>query len=82
MAVSPAVVSRWLEQRHGGSALSARRQRSETVVKAATAWDRAMTDGTAKIVYRFDHEFRGTEHVRIEDGKLLIGCLAPIFLLD
>jgi len=80
--VSPPVVSRWLEQRHGGAALSAWRQRNEAVVEAAAEWDRAMTEGTASIVYRFDHEVRSEAHVRIEDGKLRIEGLAPISLLD
>ncbi len=80
--VSPGVVSRWLEQRHGGGALTAWRQRNEAVVEAASQWDRALTEGSAKIVYRFDHEVRSEEHVRIEDGKLHIEGLAPISLLD
>jgi len=41
-----------------------------------------MTDGTAQIVYRFDHEVRSEEHVRIENGTLCIEGLAPISLLD
>ena len=80
--VSPRVVTRWLEQRHGGGAIKDWRQRNEEVVEAAADWDRAMTDGTAQIVYRFDHEVRSEEHVRIEDGKLHIEGLAPISLLD
>jgi acetoacetyl-[acyl-carrier protein] synthase len=80
--VSPGIVARWLEQRHGGAALSAWRQRNEAVVEAASEWDRALTEGSAKIVYRFDHEVRSEEHVRIEDGKLHIEGLAPISLLD
>ena len=80
--VSPPVVSQWLERRHGGAALSAWRERNESVVEAAAEWDRAMTEGTATIVYRFDHEVRSEEHVRIEDGKLYIEGLAPISLLD
>ncbi len=80
--VSPRIVAQWLEQRHGAAALSAWRQRNEAVLEAAAEWDRAMTEGTASIVYRFDHEVRSEEHVRIEDGKLLIEGLAPISLLD
>jgi acetoacetyl-[acyl-carrier protein] synthase len=80
--VSPRIVSQWLEQRHGGAALSAWRQRNESVGEAAAEWDRTMTEGTAPIVYRFDHEVRSEEHVRIEDGKLLIEGLPPISLLD
>jgi acetoacetyl-[acyl-carrier protein] synthase len=80
--VSPRVVTRWLGQRHGGSAIADWRRRNEAVVEAAANWDRAMTDGTAQIVYRFDHEVRSEEHVRIEDGKLHIEGLAPISLLD
>jgi len=80
--VSPGVVSRWLEQRHGREALSAWRRRNEAVVEAAAAWDDALTDGSAKIVYRFDHEVRSEKHVRIEGGKLHIEGLAPISLLD
>jgi acetoacetyl-[acyl-carrier protein] synthase len=80
--VSPRIVSKWLEQRHGGAALSAWRQRNEAVVEAAAEWDRAMTEGTASIVYRFDHEVRSEEHVRIEDGRLYIEGLPPISLLE
>jgi len=80
--VSPRIVSQWLEQRHGGAALSAWRQRNEAVGEAAAEWDRAMTGGTASIVYRFDHEVRSEEHVRIADGKLYIEGLPPISLLE
>jgi acetoacetyl-[acyl-carrier protein] synthase len=80
--VSPRIVSKWLEQRHGERAVSAWRQRNEKVGEAAEEWDRAMTEGTASIVYRFDHEVRSEEHVRIEDGKLMIEGLPPISLLD
>jgi acetoacetyl-[acyl-carrier protein] synthase len=80
--VSPQVVSRWLGQRHGDRARSAWSQRNEAVVEAAAEWDRAMTEGTAPIVYRFDHEVRTEAHVRIEGGNLYIEGLAPISLLD
>jgi acetoacetyl-[acyl-carrier protein] synthase len=80
--VSPGVASRWLTQRHGERALAAWRRRNESTLEAAAEWDRAMTEGTAKIVYRFDHEVRSEEHVRIEDGQLHIEGLAPISLLD
>ena len=80
--VSPRIVSQWLEQRHGEAAVSAWCQRNEAVGEAAAEWDRAMTEGTASIVYRFDHEVRSEEHVRIEDGKLLIEGLPPISLLE
>ena len=80
--VSPGVVQRWLERRHGSRALGAWRQRNEATVAAAAEWDRAMTDGTAKIVYRYDHEVRSEAHVRIENGRLHIEGLAPIPLLD
>jgi len=80
--VSPGVVSQWLQQRHGTGSLAAWRRRNEAVVEAAAEWDRRMTDGTAQIVYRFDHEVRSEEHVRIENGTLCIEGLAPISLLD
>lgn len=80
--VSPRLVTQWLQQRHSGHALAAWRQRNEAVVAAAGEWDRALTEGTAQIVYRFDHEVRSEEHVRIENGRLLIEGLAPIPLLD
>jgi acetoacetyl-[acyl-carrier protein] synthase len=79
---SPRIAMQWLEQRHGREALSAWRRRNEAVVEAAAGWDRAMSDGTAQIVYRFDHEVRSEAHVRIEDGMLHIEGLAPISLLD
>jgi acetoacetyl-[acyl-carrier protein] synthase len=79
---SPRVALRWLEQRHGGGALTAWRQRNAAVMQRAAEWDRALTAGTAEIVYRFDHEVRGEEHVRIENETLYIEGLAPISLLD
>jgi len=80
--VSPRIARQRLEQRHGGRAIAAWRKRSEAVAHQAQEWDRALTDGTAKIVYRFDHEVRSEEHVRIADGMLHIEGLAPISLLD
>jgi len=79
---SPGIAMKWLEQRHGRSAITTWRQRNEAVVEQADAWDRALTAGTAEIVYRFDHEVRGEEHVRIVDGELRIEGYAPIPLLD
>jgi acetoacetyl-[acyl-carrier protein] synthase len=80
--VAPRVATQWLEQRHGGHAIAEWRRRNDAVVEAAADWDRAMTEGTAQVVYRFDHRVRSEEHVRIEDGKLYIEGLAPISLLD
>ena len=80
--VSPRIVSQWLEQRHTGSSLAAWRQRSEAVVDKAAQWDRALTEGTAPMVYRFDHEVRSEMHVRIENRTMFIEGLAPISLLD
>ena len=79
---SPGLVSQWLEQRHGRDALTAWRRRNESTLENAAEWDRALTEGTAKMVYRFDHEVRSEEHVRIENGRLYIEGLAPISLLD
>jgi len=80
--ISPGIVLQRLEQRHDRSALAAWRQRSEAVVQKAAQWDRALTEGTAEIVYRFDHEVRSEEHVRIENEMLHIEGLAPISLVD
>jgi len=38
--------------------------------------------GTAEVVYRFDHEVRDEQHVRIVDGELRIEGYPPIPLLD
>ena len=80
--VSPGLVSRWLEQRHGGSAVTSWRHRNESTIEATAEWDRALNEGTAKMVYRFDHEVRSEEHVRIENGQICIEGLTPISLLD
>jgi len=80
--MSPGIALQRLEQRHGGRALAAWRQRNEAVVQKAVAWDQALTEGTARIVYRFDHEVRSENHVRIENGMMYIEGLAPISLLD
>ena len=79
---SPRIALQWLEQRHDGRALAAWRQRNDDVVQKAAEWDRSLTDGTARVVYRFDHQVRGEEHVRIDDGTLHIEGLVPISLLD
>jgi acetoacetyl-[acyl-carrier protein] synthase len=79
---SPRIAMQWLEQRHGGAALSAWRKRNEAAVERSAQWDRDLTAGTAQIVYRFDHEVRSEEHVRIEDETLYIEGLPPISLLD
>jgi acetoacetyl-[acyl-carrier protein] synthase len=79
---SPGIAMKWLEQRHGRGAIASWQQRNETVVEQADAWDRALTAGTAEMVYRFDHEVRGEEHVRIVDGELRIDGYPPIPLLD
>jgi acetoacetyl-[acyl-carrier protein] synthase len=79
---STGIAMKWLEQRHGRSAITTWRQSNEAVVEQAEAWDRALTAGVAEIVYRFDHEVRGEEHVRIVDGELRIEGYAPIPLLD
>jgi acetoacetyl-[acyl-carrier protein] synthase len=80
--MSPGIALQRLEQRHGGRALAAWRQRNEAVVRKAVAWDQALTEGTARIVYRFDHEVRSENDVRIENGMMYIEGLAPISLLD
>ncbi|MGB7738311.1 MAG: beta-ketoacyl synthase [Steroidobacteraceae bacterium] len=80
--VSPRIALQRLEQRHDGRALAAWRKRSEAVAHQSQEWDRALTEGTAQIVYRFDHEVRTEEHVRIEGGTMHIEGLAPISLLD
>jgi acetoacetyl-[acyl-carrier protein] synthase len=75
------IVERWLTERHGVRALSGWHTRNEAVAARSADWDRALTVGTAEIVYRFDHQVRNEDHVRIEDGKMYIEGLAPISLL-
>jgi len=79
---SPHIAMAWLEQRHGSAALADWRRRNEAVERQSAAWDRDLTDGKAQVVYRFDHEVRSEEHVRIDDGKMHIEGLPPITLLD
>jgi acetoacetyl-[acyl-carrier protein] synthase len=79
---SPRIARGWLEERHGASALAAWRRRNESVVQRAVDWDRSLTEGSAEIVYRFDHEVRTEGHVRIEGGTMHIEGFAPIPLVD
>jgi len=79
---SPGIAMSWLEQRHGRGAITTWQQRNDAVVEQADAWDRALTAGTAEMVYRFDHQVRGEEHVRIVGGELRIDGYPPIPLLD
>ena len=80
--ISPRVVAKRLEQRHGHRALAAWRERNEAVAQRSADWDRVLTEGSVQMVYRFDHEVRSEKHVRIEDGTMHIEGLAPISLLD
>jgi acetoacetyl-[acyl-carrier protein] synthase len=79
---SPRIAMQWLEQRHGSTALQAWRERNEATVGRSAQWDHDLTEGTAQIVYRFDHEVRSEEHVRIKDETMYIEGLPPISLLD
>jgi acetoacetyl-[acyl-carrier protein] synthase len=79
--VSPRVGLQWLEQRHSSRAVAAWRGRNEPVIEQSAAWDKAMTAGTAKIAYRFDHDVRGEEHVRIDSETLHIEGVGSISLL-
>jgi acetoacetyl-[acyl-carrier protein] synthase len=79
---APQVVMRWLERRHGSAAITGWQKHNDAVVERAGKWDRALTEGTAKIVYRFDHEVRSEEHVTIEDETMRIVGLSPISLVD
>ena len=79
---APHIAAGWLEQRHGSAAMQAWRQRNETTRQRSARWDRDLTEGTAQMVYRFDHEVRSEEHVRIEDDTMLIEGLPPISLRD
>jgi len=80
--VSPQVAMQWLGQRHDARVLAAWRLRNEGVAENAAAWDQALTEGSAEFIYRFDHEVRSEEHVRIEGDTMYIEGLAPISLLD
>jgi acetoacetyl-[acyl-carrier protein] synthase len=80
--VSPRIALQWIAQRYDDRTLAAWRQRNEAVVQKAAAWDHALSEGTAQLVYRFDHEVRSEQHVRIENDTIYIEGLAPISLLD
>jgi acetoacetyl-[acyl-carrier protein] synthase len=79
---APHVVMKWLERRHGSAAMTGWRRRNESVVERAAKWDHDSTEGTARIIYRFDHEVRSEEHVTIEDETMHIEGLSPISLVD
>jgi hypothetical protein len=73
---------KWLERHHGSAAIAGWRRRNESVVERSGKWDHDLTEGTARIVYRFDHEVRSEEHVTIEDETMHIEGLSPISLVD
>jgi acetoacetyl-[acyl-carrier protein] synthase len=79
---APRIATGWLEQRYGSAAMRAWRQRNETTRQRSAEWDRDLAEGTAQIVYRFDHEVRSEKHVRITDDTMHIEGLPPISLLD
>jgi acetoacetyl-[acyl-carrier protein] synthase len=79
---APHVVMKWLERRHGTAAIASWHRHNHLVAEKAGKWDDAMTEGTAKVVYRFDHEVRGDEHVTIDGETMHIAGLSPISLVD
>ena len=79
---APRIATGWLEQRHGSAAMQAWRRRNEATVQRSAQWDRELTEGTAQITYRFDHQVRNEGHVRIEGETMHIEGLPPISLLD
>jgi len=79
---SPRIAMKWLEQRHGSAAMRTWQQRNDATVQRSEQWDRELTEGKAEIVYRFDHEVRSEQHVRIEGETMHIEGLPPISLLD
>ena len=58
--------------------LGAWREHREETRQRAAAWDASLTAGNFEMIYDFDHNVRHGEHVRIEDGQLLIDGIAPI----
>lgn len=79
---APHVVMKWLERRHGSAAIAGWQRHNDSVAERASKWDRAMTERTARIVYRFDHEVRSEEDVTIEGETMHIAGLSPISLVD
>jgi acetoacetyl-[acyl-carrier protein] synthase len=74
----PHVVERLLEKKLGAAAVTGWRHRVEETRERAEAYDQAASEGRFQIVYRFDHEVRHDEHVRIDAESVTIQGYRPI----
>jgi acetoacetyl-[acyl-carrier protein] synthase len=82
LALAPHVAEQLLEKKHGAKRMAAWRQQVETTRAQAAAYDREATAGRAEVIYRFDHEVRGAEHIRMTDKELWIEGYRQAVQLD
>jgi acetoacetyl-[acyl-carrier protein] synthase len=81
VALAPHVAEQLLEKKHGAKRLAAWRQKAEATRARAAANDRDATAGKAEVIYRFDHQVRGAEHVHLTRQALWVeGYPQPIRL--
>ena len=71
--LAPQQVSEMLSKRHGGAAMSAWQERNESVQERAQAYEDEALAGTARPVYRFDHNVLGESDVTLTAHRLQLG---------
>jgi acetoacetyl-[acyl-carrier protein] synthase len=82
LALAPHVAAQLLERKHGVKHMAAWRQKVEKTRAQAAAYDRDVTAGNAEVIYRFDHEVRGAEHIHITHNALWIDGYRQAVPLD
>ena len=81
VVVAPHITEQLLARKHGIQSMNQWRDRREKTRERSAVYDRAATQGEAATTYRFDHEVRTDEHVRVtEDAVYVEGYELPVSL--
>ncbi len=80
--LAPQVVDRMLAKRHGEAALSAWRQRNETVQQATADYDQRANEGKNETIYRFDHNVLGGDAISMDNASIQISDIEPAISLS
>jgi len=80
--LSPHVVQRMLEQRHGKQLMRAHSTAQQKVAAAAHAYDAAAISGKAAPIYKFDHHVLDGNSVKMDGTTLTIDGVQHVIPLD
>ena len=73
--LSPRVTEKMIEQRHGSKVLSEYKKRNEEIIEATNHYDRSTTEGENNVIYKFDHNVKGGESIKMNKNSISIDNL-------